>query len=132
MALIRDRTGKRALVVEDNPLNMRLFCDLLDGVGCEVFQAFKASEVVKLAYKCHPDLILMDLRLPDGSGLDVTRRLKQDDRMKTIPIIALTASAIAGDRAAAYESGCDAFLEKPIVIDEFLRTIDEFLPRVPQ
>ena len=132
MPLIRDRFGKRALVVDDNPLNMRLFSDLLDGLGCEVFRASTVRDAIKLAHECRPDLILMDIRLPDGSGLDVTRRLKQDDRTKTIPIIALTASALTGDRASAYESGCDAFLEKPIVIDEFLRTIDDFLPPIPQ
>jgi two-component system, cell cycle response regulator DivK len=132
MSLTRDRIGKRALVVEDNPFNMRLFSDLLDGLGCEVFQASTARDAVKAAHECRPDLILMDIRLPDGSGLDVTRWLKQDDQTKAIPIIALTASALAGDRAAAYESGCDAFLEKPIVVDEFLRTIDDFLPRVLQ
>ena len=130
MPLTHKRARRQALVVEDNPFNMKLFCDLLDTRGCEVFRAITANEALKLAHECNPDLILMDIRLPDGSGLDVTRQLKQDDRTKGIPIIALTASALAGDRTAAYECGCDAFLEKPIVVDQFLSTIDGFLFRM--
>jgi two-component system, cell cycle response regulator DivK len=121
---------RRVLVVEDNPLSTKLFSALLEARSCNVFQAGTAREAVKLAHEHLPDLILMDMRLPDGSGLDVTRRLKQDDRTKTIPIIVLTASAIGRDQVDAREAGCDAFLAKPIVVHEFLRTIDEFFSRV--
>lgn len=121
---------RRVLVVEDNPLSLKLFSALLDARGCEVFQAETAKLAIKLAHKQLPDLILMDMRLPDGSGLDVTQRLKQEPRTKSIPIIVLTASSIGRDQTDAREAGCDAFLVKPIMVHEFLRMIDEFLSRV--
>jgi two-component system, cell cycle response regulator DivK len=123
---------RRVLIVEDNPLSVKLFSDLLDTRGCEVFQAGTAREAVKLAHDHLPDLILMDMHLPNGSGLDAIRRLKQDDRTKSIPIIVLTASSIGRDQANAREAGCDAFLVKPIMVPEFLRTIDGFLSRVSE
>lgn len=122
--------SKRVLIVEDDPLNMRLVNDLLVSRGYKVSQAGTAREAIRLTYARHPDLILMDFHLPDGSGLDVTRRLKQDDRTKDIPIIALTASVHGEDQAEARKSGCDAFLAKPVAVNEFLRIVSEFLSRV--
>jgi two-component system, cell cycle response regulator DivK len=130
MSSTPERIRRRVLVVEDNPLSVKLFSDLLDVRGCEVFQAGTAREAVKLAHDHLPDLILLDMRLPDGSGLDVAGRLKQDDQTKSIPIIVLTASSLGRDQADARGAGCDAFLVKPIAVQEFLRTIDEFLSRV--
>jgi two-component system, cell cycle response regulator DivK len=126
-----DPARKRILVVEDNPLNRKLFTDLLEDRGYEVLQASTRAEAVRLGHEHHPDLILMDVRLPDGSGLEATRQLKRDDRTKEIPIIILTASPLDEDQAKARESGCDAFLSKPIVVRDFLLTVNEFLLHVP-
>ena len=117
------------MVVEDHPLSIKLFSVLLETRGCEVFQVGTITEAVNLAHSHVPDLILLDMRLPDGSGLDVMQRLRQHERTKGIPIIVVTASPIDRDRADAHEAGCNAFLVKPIMVDEFLRTIDEFLSR---
>ena len=108
---------------------MKLFNDLLRSRGCEVLQAGTANDGMRLAYNSLPDLILTDIRLPDGSGLEVTRRLKQDQRTEAIPIVVLTASLTGEDQAKILESGCDAFLAKPIVVRDFLRIVDDILAR---
>ena len=84
-------------------------------------------EAISLAWANLPDLILMDIQLPDVSGLEVTRRLKDDDRSKRIPIIAVTAFAMEWQKHEALDSGCDAYLSKPITIFGFLRTVESFL-----
>ncbi len=122
-----DRVGRWVLVVEDNPLSMKLFSDLLDARDCRVLQAGTATEAARLVHEHHPDLILMDVRLPDGSGLDLTRSLKRNPGTKDIPIIVLTASGIGQGEAEARDSGCDGFLEKPIAVGAFVRAVDEFL-----
>jgi two-component system, cell cycle response regulator DivK len=85
------------------------------------------QEAVKLARNNSPDLILMDIKLPDLSGLDVTRLLKQDDQTKCIPIIAVTAFAMPEDERKAFDSGCDGYISKPIMIHSFLHTVQRFL-----
>ena len=89
-------------------------------------------QAIHLARDEQPDLILMDIRLPDISGLDVTRLLKQDDQTKTIPIIAVTALANPEYEKKSFESGCDAYIPKPIILDNFLRTIESFLKIRPE
>jgi two-component system, cell cycle response regulator DivK len=84
-------------------------------------------EAIKLTQDNKPDLILMDIQLPDLSGLDVTRLLKQDDQTKCIPVIAVTGFAMPGDEAAALKSGCDAYIAKPVILHNLLRTIDSFV-----
>ena len=118
---------RRVLVVEDHLLSIKLFSVLLETRGYEVLQAGTITEAVKLAHGHVPDLILLDMRLPDGSGLDVMQRLRQDNRTENIPIIVMTASPIDRDQADAHEAGCNAFLVKPIMVHDFLRTIDQFL-----
>ncbi len=120
-----NRVRSRVLIVEDNPLSMKMFSDLLEARGCEIFQAGTATKAARLVHEHHPDLILMDVQLPDGSGLDLTRSLKRAPRTKDIPIIVVTASGV-GQREAD-DSGCDAYLEKPIMVDAFLHAIDGFL-----
>jgi two-component system, cell cycle response regulator DivK len=118
---------KRILVVEDNPLNLKLLIDLLDAHGYETLATGDGLEAIHLARESHPDLILMDLQLPDVSGLEVTRWLKEDERTKKIPIIAVTAFAMSGDERRALGSGCDGYVAKPIMIRDFLQMVAAFL-----
>jgi two-component system, cell cycle response regulator DivK len=122
---------KRILVVEDNQIGLMLLSQLLKVHGYEILQTSEGSEAIDLARVEQPDLILMDIRLPDICGLDVTRLLKQDDHTKAIPIIAVTAFAMPGDERRGLESGCDAYITKPIIMDKLLRTIESFLSSSP-
>jgi two-component system cell cycle response regulator DivK len=118
---------KRILIVEDNKIHLRLFRDILAGHGYETFESGEGLEAINLAWASIPDLILMDIQLPDLSGLEVTRRLRDDDRSKRIPIIAVTAYAMGWHEREALNSGCNAYLSKPITIFGFLRTVESFL-----
>ena len=118
---------KRILIVEDNQLNSKLLKQLLTAYGYEVRESPEGLQALDLARDERPDLILMDIRLPGISGLEVTRLLKQDDQTKTIPIIAITALASPEYEKKGWESGCDAYVLKPIILDNFLRTIESFL-----
>lgn len=118
---------KCVLIVEDNPLNMKLFCAMIGAQGHEVLQAGSGSAALALAHRRHPDLIIMDLQLPDMSGLDVTHELKADDDTHQIPIIATTAYASPGDEAMVRASGCDGYMAKPIAISQFLELVEAFI-----
>src|SRR6266705_5619080 len=91
------RAGKRVLIVEDNDLNMKLFNDLLEAHGYFTLQTKDGVEALRMARQHHPDLILMDIQLPEVSGLEVTKWLKEDDSLKSIPVVAVTAFATKGD-----------------------------------
>jgi two-component system cell cycle response regulator DivK len=117
----------RILVVEDNQLSSKLLKQLLTAHGYEVSESPEGLQALDIARDEQPDLILMDIRLPDISGLEVTRLLKQDDRTKTIPIVAVTALASPEDEKKGLESGCDAYIPKPITLGNLLRTIESFL-----
>src|SRR5713226_2615573 len=124
----RENTNrKRILIVEDNDLSSMLLNDFLVIHGYETLEARHGLEAIKLTQDNKPDLILMDIRLPDLSGLDVTRVLKQDDQTKYIPVIAVTAFAMSGDKAKALGSGCDAYISKPVILKNLLRMVDSFL-----
>src|SRR6516164_547807 len=123
--------SKRILIVEDNKLDVRLLKDILAVHGYETLQTDDGLEAINLAWANSPDLILMDIRLPDVSGLEVTRRLRDDDRSKEIPIIAVTAFAMEWHEREALDSGCDAYISKPISILGFLNTVESFLTRFP-
>ena len=101
--------------------------DLLNVQGYEILKTSEGLEAIDLARDKQPDLILMDIKLPDICGLDATRLLKQDDLTKSIPIIAVTAFATPGDETKALESGCDGYITKPVFIQNLLRTIGSFL-----
>jgi two-component system cell cycle response regulator DivK len=118
---------KRILIVEDNDLDMKLLKDILEVRGYETLQTGDGLEAINLVFANLPDLILMDIQLPDISGLEVTRRLKGDDRSRRIPIIAVTAFAMGWHEREALDSGCDAYISKPISILGFLRTVESFL-----
>src|SRR5215831_9758556 len=117
----------RILIVEDNPVSLTLLKQLLKAHTYEVLGTPEGLQALDLACDEQPDLILMDIRLPDISGLEVTRLLKQDDRTKTIPIIVVTALASPEYERRGLESGCDAYIPKPITLGNLLRTIESFL-----
>jgi two-component system cell cycle response regulator DivK len=123
----RNADRNRIMVVEDDHRNMRLMHDLLNVHGYEILQASDGLEAISLARDGGPDLILMDIRLPRLSGLDATLRLKQDDQTKAIPIIAVTAFATPGNETMALESGCSAYITKPVDIAHLLDTIRSLL-----
>ena len=119
---------KTILVVEDNELNMKLFNDLLSSHGYKVLKAMDGSAGLELTRQHRPDLIVMDVQLPGGlSGLDVTRSLKEDDNLKAIPVIAVTAFAMKGDDKKILDAGCDAYMPKPISAMRFLESIKGLL-----
>jgi two-component system cell cycle response regulator DivK len=122
---------KRILVVEDNQINLALLKQLLEVHGYEVLETSGGWEAIDIARDQQPDLILMDIRLPDICGLEVTRLLKQDDQTKTIPIIAVTALATPEYEKKGLESGCDAYIAKPIALGNLLRTTESLLMSVP-
>ena len=119
--------AKRVMVVEDNELNMKLFNDLLEANGYTVIKTRDGLSAIDLARKHRPDLILMDIQLPEVSGIEVTKWLKEDDELKRIPVIAVTAFAMKGDEQKIREGGCEAYISKPISVVSFLQTIDGFL-----
>jgi len=118
---------KRILIVEDNDLNLKLFRDLLSAHGYEIMETKDGVEAINLTRSEKPDLILMDIQLPEISGLDVTRRLKADDSVKHIPIVAVTAFAMKDDEAKILAAGCEAYISKPISIGVFLNVVRRFL-----
>ncbi len=120
---------KTVLIVEDNELNMKLFNDLLEAYGYKTVQTTDGRDAVDLVRKHTPDLILMDIQLPEISGLEITKILKADDDLKHIPVIAVTAFAMKGDEEKIREGGCEAYIAKPISVPVFLETVAKFLSR---
>jgi len=118
---------KTVLIVEDNELNMKLFHDLLEAHGIGVAECRSGIDVMAMARDTKPDLILMDIQLPEVSGLDVTRWLKSDDELKNIPVIAVTAFAMKGDEEKIREGGCEDYISKPISVTRFLEVIWKYL-----
>ena len=119
--------AKTVLIVEDNELNMKLFRDLLEAHGYRVVGTRNGVEALDLARTHRPDLILMDIQLPEVSGLDVTRWIKDDAELRAIPVVAVTAFAMKGDEEKIREGGCEAYIAKPISVVQFLETVDRFL-----
>ncbi|MGO9739996.1 MAG: response regulator [Roseiarcus sp.] len=119
--------AKTVLIVEDNELNMKLFNDLVETRGCRILKTRSGVEAVELARAHLPDLILMDIQLPEVSGLEVTQWLKDDELTRAIPVVAVTAFAMKGDEEKMRQGGCEAYLSKPISVAKFFETIDHFL-----
>jgi two-component system cell cycle response regulator DivK len=118
---------KTVLIVEDNDLNMKLFHDLLDAHGYKTLQTRNGIEALELAREHHPNLILMDIQLPEVSGLEVIKWLKEDDHLREIPVIAVTAFAMKGDEERIRQGGCEAYISKPISVTTFLDTVRQFI-----
>jgi len=119
--------AKSVLIVEDNELNMKLFNDLLEANGYDIIQTRNGMEALELARKHKPDLILMDIQLPEVSGLEVTKWIKEDDALRAIPVIAVTAFAMKGDEERIRQGGCEAYISKPISVKKFIETIKYYL-----
>lgn len=120
-------TRKTVLIVEDNELNMKLFHDLLEAHGYRTIQTRDGLSALDLAREHRPDLILMDIQLPEVSGLEVTKWLKDDDELKGIPVIAVTAFAMKGDEEKIRQGGCEAYIAKPISVAHFVETVHRFV-----
>jgi two-component system cell cycle response regulator DivK len=118
---------KRVLIVEDNDLNRKLFRDLLEAHGYATMETRDGMEVLPIVRANRPDLIIMDIQLPEVSGLEVTRWLKDDPALKNIPVVAVTAFAMKGDEEKIRAGGCEAYLSKPIAVAEFLATMARFI-----
>ncbi|MGY4312351.1 two-component system cell cycle response regulator DivK [Bradyrhizobium sp. JR3.5] len=123
----RDGMAKTVLIVEDNELNMKLFRDLLEAHGYQTSGTSNGFEALDLVRKLRPDLILMDIQLPQVSGLEVTRWIKDDPELRTIPVVAVTAFAMKGDEERIREGGCEAYLSKPISVGKFIETVRRFI-----
>ena len=121
--------AKRILIVEDNKADVRLLKDILEKSGYETLQTGDGLDAIELALAHLPNLILMDIQLPRMSGLEVTRRLRGDERSRRIPIIAVTAFAMEWHEREALDGGCDAYISKPISILGFLNRVESFVPR---
>lgn len=119
--------AKTVLVVEDNELNMKLFHDLLEANGYNIIQTRNGLEAIDLARLHRPDLILMDIQLPEVSGLEVTKWIKEDDELRSIPVIAVTAFAMKGDEERIRQGGCEAYLSKPISVSKFIETVKTYI-----
>ena len=114
---------KSILIVEDNELNMKLFNDLLEAHGYKTLQTRSGVEAVKLARLHKPDLILMDIQLPEVSGLQVTQWIKDEEDLRHIPVIAITGFAMKEDEEKIRQGGCESYLAKPFSVETFLETL---------
>jgi len=119
--------SKKILVVEDNPTNMRVIRMVLGNKGYGLLEAADGEEALVVAMEGRPDLIVMDIQLPKMDGLEVTRRLRQTPEFKHTPIIALTASAMEGDREKIMAAGCDKYISKPVNTRQFPQLVAEML-----
>jgi len=123
--------AKKILIVEDNELNMKLFSDLLEAHDYETIQTRDGMAALDLAREHSPDLILMDIQLPEVSGLEVTKWIKEDETLRNIPVVAVTAFAMKGDEEKIREGGCEAYIAKPISVSHFLETVKQYLDGTP-
>jgi two-component system, cell cycle response regulator DivK len=118
---------KRILVVEDQEDNRQILRDLLASADYEMDEAENGQEALDAVTRQRPDLILMDIQLPEVSGLEVTKWLKEDDSLKAIPVVAVTAFAMKGDEEVIRQGGCEAYISKPISVTSFLDTVRRFI-----
>jgi len=120
-------TGAHILVVEDNEKNMKLFRDVLRAAGYETLEATTGGRAVELAIEHEPDLVLMDVQLPDLDGVEALGRLRADERTASIPVLALTAQAMLGDRERFLAAGFDGYVSKPVDIVALVDTVNVVL-----
>ena len=122
-------TAGRILIVEDNEKNMKLFRDVLQATGYGTLEASTGEDAVELAVSHIPALVLMDVQLPGIDGVEALARLRRDERTESIPVLALTAQAMHGDRARFLAAGFDGYVSKPVDVAELLRTVEEYCGR---
>jgi two-component system, cell cycle response regulator DivK len=123
------RSPKKVLIVEDNALNLKLLYDILEYHGYLVLTTGRGEEAVEIAQQHQPDLILMDIQLPDITGMEAAGRVKAHEHTRRIPIVAVTAFAMTGDRAMILKSGCDDYVAKPFNVSEFLKLVARYTGR---
>ncbi len=121
--------GEQVLVVEDNDKSMKLFRDVLQASGYSTFEATTGEQAIELALAHEPDLVLMDVQLPGIDGIETLEQLRQDERTSSIPVLALTAQAMSGDRDRFLDAGFDGYLSKPVDIAELLQAVREHCSR---
>ncbi len=124
-----NENGKTILIVEDNELNAKLFRDLLTSKGHRILETREGKEALRIAKTERPDLVLMDIQLPEISGYDLIRMMKDDSALALIPVIAITAFAMKGDEEKIRQSGCDDYLSKPISVGKFFETVQKYLDK---
>ena len=122
-------TGERVLVVEDNEKNMKLFREVLVASGYRTLEATTAGEAIDMASEQTPDLVLMDIQLPDLDGVEALQRLRADARTATIPVVALTAQAMQGDRERFLAAGFDGYVSKPVNVRDLIATVRDHCDR---
>jgi two-component system cell cycle response regulator DivK len=128
--VIGPRAARTVLIVEDNELNMKLFNDLLEAHGYTTLQTKDGLDALRIARLHRPDLILMDIQLPEVSGLEITKRLKADEELRDIPVVAVTAFAMKGDEEKIRQGGCEGYIAKPISIAGFMKVVKHHLLEV--
>lgn len=121
--------AKTVLIVEDNELNMKLFHDLLEAYGIQTVQTREGKKAFDMVREHKPDLVIMDIQLPEISGLEITKQLKQDEELKSIPVIAVTAFAMKGDEQKIREGGCEDYISKPISVSRFIEVVKKHLDK---
>ena len=119
-------TGERILVVEDNEKNMKLFRDVLSATGYRTLEATTGGEAVEMATEHAPDLVLMDIQMPDIDGVEALQRLRSDARTASLRVLAVTAQAMQGDREHFLAAGFDGYLSKPVNVQELLGTVRRY------
>jgi len=124
-------SGEHILVVEDNELSMKLFRDVLLATGYDAIEATTGAEAVELAAERTPDLVLMDIQLPDFDGIEALRRLRTDVRTAAIPVLAVTAQAMLGDRERFLAAGFDGYVAKPVNVGELIGTVQKHCSGTP-
>lgn len=125
-------TGRVILSVDDNDLNQKIIRDLFTSRGYRVIEAVDGAQAVSLAERERPDIILMDLQLPEVSGFDAVRRIKANPGLRHIPVVAVTSYALKGDDQRAYEAGCDGYMTKPYGARDLVQTVERFLAAPPR
>jgi two-component system cell cycle response regulator DivK len=121
--------GKQVLLVEDNEKNMKLLRDVLQATGYTTLEATTGEDAVEVALMQEPALVLMDVQLPDINGVEALARLRRDKRTASIPVLALTAQAMSGDRERFLQAGFDGYLSKPVDIAELIQAVQEHCDR---
>ena len=130
--MLGDSVQKKILIVEDNELNLKLLRDIIEYHGYLIFTTGLGEVAAELARQYRPDLILMDIQLPDITGVEAMRRVKADEQARAIPMVAVTAFAMSGDRANILASGFDDYVSKPFQISELLKLVERYTDQVPR
>jgi two-component system, cell cycle response regulator DivK len=118
---------RKILIIEDNEQNMYLMTFLLENYGFKIIQAFNGKDGIRLTQETKPDVILLDIQLPEMNGYQVAEELRKDRTMEAVPIIAVTSYAMAGDKERALAAGATGYIEKPINPDTFISQLQEYL-----